>query len=133
MMAAQVRGLGQVAVTVGNVERATAFYRDVVGLRFLFSAPPKMSFFDLGGVRLLLGEPEPGREQAASSILYYRVPDIGAAHAELAARGVRVEGEPHLVAKLPDHELWLAFYADGEGNTFALMEERPAGDKTGGG
>lgn len=123
-MALTLQGLGQVAVNVQNVERATAFYRDTLGLRHLFSAPPKMSFFDLSGVRLLLGEPEPGQAGHGSALLYYQVADIKAAHASLTTAGVAVKGEPHLVAKLPDHELWLAFYEDGEGNTFALMEER---------
>jgi methylmalonyl-CoA/ethylmalonyl-CoA epimerase len=117
--------VGQVAITVRDIARATAFYRDVLGLRHLFSAPPKMAFFDDGaGLRLLVGEGEPGQEGHGSGLLYYKVADIDAGHAHLTAHGVEVHTPPHLVAKLPDHELWLATYKDGEGNTFALMCER---------
>ncbi len=120
-----IQHVGQVAVTVGDIDRATAFYRDVVGLRHLFSAPPRMSFFDGGnGLRILFGEAEPGQASHGSALLYYTVADIEAAHASLTAKRVEVDTAPHLVAKMPDHELWLATYRDGEGNTFALMSER---------
>lgn len=114
--------LGQIAVTVADVERATAFYRDVLGLPFLFSAPPGMAFFDCAGVRLLLGAAE-RPEEVHSSILYFRVSGIVEAHRTLAARGVEFVQEPHLVHRGEGHELWLAFFRDGEGNTHALMEE----------
>lgn len=119
--------VGQVALTVRDIARATTFYRDVLGLRLLFSAPPRMAFFDDGnGLRLLLGEPEPSAQADAqgSALLYYQVPDIDAAHARLVAAGVKLDAAPHFVAKMPDHELWLATYKDGEGNTFALMCEK---------
>lgn len=120
-----IERVGQVAVTVRDIERATAFYRDVLGLRHLFSAPPKMAFFDDGaGLRLLIGEGEPGQPGHGSGLLYYRVADIDRGHAYLTSHGVEVDTAPHLVAKLPDHELWLATYRDGEGNTFAVMCER---------
>ncbi len=124
-MTLDIQHLGQVALNVRDVERATAFYRDTLGLRHLFSAPPKMSFFDLGGTRLLLGEPEKPDDAHGSALLYYKVADINAAHAALVAKRVEVVAAPHFVAKMPDHELWIGFYSDGEGNTFGLMSEMP--------
>lgn len=122
-MPLDIQKLGQIALNVQDVERATAFYRDTLGLRHLFSAPPKMSFFELGGVRLLLGEPEKPEDAHGSALLYYQVADINAAHATLVAKAIDVVAAPHFVAKMPDHDLWIAFYHDGEGNTFGLMSE----------
>lgn len=126
-----IRRVGQIAITVRNVETATAFYRDVLGLRHLFDAPPKMSFFDCGGTRLLLGESEdaavPGDASAAVDsrvILYLDVADIAAAHAALESRSVRFSVAPHKVADLGDRELRLAFFADPDGNNLALMSEQ---------
>ena len=121
--AVAVRRIGQVAITVGDVDRARAFYRDVLSLTHLFDAPPRMSFFDCGGVRLLLGESEDGGESQGASILYLDVADIGAAHDALVARKVRFEAAPHKVADLGDRELWLAFFRDSEDNVMALMSE----------
>jgi len=119
--------IGQIAINVQDVERATAFYRDTLGMRFLF-AFPGLAFFDCGGVRLMLSRAEDPKLDHPASILYYRVADIEAAHQALAARGVRFEREPHLVARMPDHELWLAEFNDSEDNVLALMaEKRPAG------
>ncbi len=115
--------IGQIAVNVRDLERAVAFYRDTLGLRFLFQAPPAMAFFDSGGVRLLLGKPERPEDDSRSSILYFKVTDIQATHATLASRGVRFEREPHLVAKLPAPDLWKAFFRDSEENLLALMSE----------
>jgi methylmalonyl-CoA/ethylmalonyl-CoA epimerase len=114
--------IGQIAITVHDVARAVAFYRDVLGLRLLFQAPPRLAFFDAGGVRLMLSEPEPEFDHP-SSVLYFVVDDIRAAHAALAERGVGFRDGPHLIAKMPDHELWMAFFRDTEGNTHALMSE----------
>ena len=114
--------IGQIAVPVSDVERAIAFYRDVLGMRFLFQAPPGLGFFDCGGVRLMLDGP--ARAQAGnSSVIYYKVPDLDAAFDLLSARGVRFESKPHLIAKLPDHELWMAFFRDPDANLLALMSE----------
>jgi methylmalonyl-CoA/ethylmalonyl-CoA epimerase len=110
-------------MTIRDIGRAVRFYRDTLGLRLLFEAPPKLAFFDCGGTRLMLSEPEGGFDHPGS-VLYFAVGDIDAAHNALADGGVRFVRAPHLVAKLPDHELWLAFFEDGEGNTLALMEER---------
>ena len=116
--------IAQIALPAREVARAVRFYRDALGMRFLFEAPPKMAFFDCDGVRLLIGEGEGEGPAPPGSILYFRVAHIQTAHADLAARNVRFVREPHLVATLPDHELWLAFFEDSEGNTLALMEER---------
>jgi methylmalonyl-CoA/ethylmalonyl-CoA epimerase len=114
--------IGQIAVPVADVDRATAFYRDVLGMRFLFQAPPGLAFFDCDGVRLMLDQPAAARAGSAS-ILYYRVPDLQAAYDTLTGRGVVFETDPHLIAKLPDHELWMAFFRDPDGNLLALMSE----------
>jgi methylmalonyl-CoA/ethylmalonyl-CoA epimerase len=114
--------IGQIAVPVRDVERAIAFYRDVLGMRFLFQAPPGLGFFDCAGVRLMLDAPAAARA-GNGSVVYYRVADLHAAFATLSARGVAFEREPHLVARLPDHELWMAFFRDPDGNLLALMSE----------
>lgn len=115
--------IGQIALNAKDVARATAFYRDVLGMRLLFEVPPKMSFFDCGGIRLMISLPEGEEHDHPGSILYYKVDDIRAAHEEIKKRGGGFLGEPHLVAKMPDHELWMAFLKDSEGNTLALMSE----------
>ena len=117
--------IGQIAVAVRDVARATAFYRDALGLPLLFEAPPGLSFFDCGGVRLMLSLPEGEGQDHPASVLYFRVADIAAAHRQLSARGVAFIDEPHKVAELPTHELWLAFFRDGELSVHALMSEVP--------
>lgn len=118
-----IESIGQIAVHVHDAKRATAFYRDVLRLRFLFEAPPNLAFFDCGGVRLMLSPPEP-QHAHPSSILYFRVSGIEDAAARLESAGAELVDRPHLVAKLPDHELWMVFFRDTEGNTLALMEEK---------
>jgi methylmalonyl-CoA/ethylmalonyl-CoA epimerase len=115
--------IGQIAVPVSDVERAIAFYRDVLGMRFLFQAPPGLGFFDCAGVRLMLDAPAKAQGNRHSSVIYYKVPDLQAAFGTLTARGVVFEAKPHLIAKLPDHELWMAFFRDPDGNLLALMSE----------
>lgn len=121
--AAALTAIGQIAVTVRDLPRATTFYRDVLGLPLLFEVAG-MAFFDAGGVRLMLAVPTDPRYDHPASILYYRVADIHAAAARLAAAGAAFAAEPHVVARMPDHDLWMAFLADSEGNTLALMCER---------
>ncbi|HEY7635701.1 MAG TPA: VOC family protein [Gemmatimonadales bacterium] len=120
--AALLTGVGQIAVPVREVERATTFYRDALGLTYLFSAP-QLAFFDCGGVRLMLSIPEPSELNHHSSIIYLRCGEIHTAYALLQSRGVKFKDAPHLIARLPDHELWMAFFDDTEGNTLALMSE----------
>ena len=118
--------IGQIAIPVKDLARAVAFYRDQLGMRFLFEAPPALAFFDCGGVRLMLDVPEDKEFANHSSVLYYKVRDIDAAFRDLQSAGVTFRREPHLIAKLPDHELWMAFFDDTEGNTLALMDEKKA-------
>ncbi len=124
MAGISIAGLGQIALSVADAQRATAFYRDRLGLRLLFQAPPGLAFFEVSGVRLMLSEPETPSETHASSVLYFRVADVEAAHAVLKAEGVSFEGAPHVGHRAEDYELWMAFFHDGEGNMHALMEER---------
>ena len=120
----RVSTIRQIATTVENLERAVTFYRDGLGLPLLFQAPPKLAFFDCAGIRLMLAEPEPGSEtHGRGSVLYFSVDDISAAHRALVDRGVEFKGTPHLIAKMPDHDLWLAEFRDTEGNALALMSE----------
>ena len=114
--------IGQIAVNAPDLPRAVRFYRDILGLRLLFEVPG-MAFFDCGGVRLLVGNPPRPELDFRSAILYFFVPDIRATHAELSRRGAAFTNEPHRIARMPDHELWLAEFRDTEGNALALMSE----------
>jgi predicted enzyme related to lactoylglutathione lyase len=116
-------GLGQIAVTVADVGVATAFYRDVLGLRFLFSAGPSLTFLETGGVRLMLTVPQGHGEAGKNSVLYFRTGDLAAAYAAVVSRGARPERPPSLTARMPDHELWMAFVRDPDGNLVGLMSE----------
>ncbi len=124
MVGVGISRLGQVAINVQNVERATAFYRDVLGLKFLFSAG-QLAFFECGGVRLMLDKPEKPEFDHPSSILYFAVPDIHAAHKRLVDSGVPIVEPPRVIAPMPDHDLWMSFFRDTEGNVMALMSEVP--------
>ena len=113
--------IGQIAVTVGDLERAVAFYRDTLGMPLLFQVP-NLAFFDCGGVRLMLGPPEKAGE-IFSSVIYYKVDQIEQACEVLSSRGVEFEAKPHLIAKMADHDLWMAFFRDPDRNLLALMCE----------
>jgi methylmalonyl-CoA/ethylmalonyl-CoA epimerase len=121
--------LGQIGLAVADVDRAEAFYRDALGLRHLYRYG-NLTFFDLAGMRLLLeGVDGPGKVTPGSP-LYFICHDIALAVAELTARGVKfegAEGKPHLIARMPDHDLWMAFFTDPDGHTLALMQEAPKG------
>jgi methylmalonyl-CoA/ethylmalonyl-CoA epimerase len=119
----EITAVRQIALTVSDVARATEFYRDTLGLAFLFSAGPNLAFLDIGGVRLMLAGPEGDFKPGASSVLYFKVADIKAAHALFAERGVAFPSEPHLIAAMPDHDLWLDEFRDPDGNPMALMCE----------
>ena len=108
-----------------DLERATAFYKEKLRLKHLFSVPPKMAFFDCSGIRLMLATPERSDLDHASSILYFKVQDIEKAYEALVSRGVRFETEPMLVAPMAAYDLWLAEFRDSENNVLALMCEKP--------
>ena len=120
----EIQGIGQIAINVHDTNRAVEFYRDVLGLKLLFTAG-QLAFFDCGGVRLMLSPPSSAEYDHPSSILYFKVDDIHAAYARLKSLNVKVESEPQLVAKLPDHDLWLAGFHDTEGNVMEFMSEVP--------
>jgi methylmalonyl-CoA/ethylmalonyl-CoA epimerase len=113
--------IGQIAITVKQLARATAFYRDALGLVFLYEAS-NMAFFDCGGTRLMLS-PAEQPESTYSSIIYYKTDDIQRTVELLRSRGVEFESEPRMIARMPDHELWMAFFRDSEGNLAGLMSE----------
>jgi methylmalonyl-CoA/ethylmalonyl-CoA epimerase len=119
-----IQHIGQIAINVQDTNRAVEFYRDVLGLKLLFTAG-QLAFFDCGGVRLMLSPPSSPEYDHPSSILYFRVQDIQSAYQRLERLNVRTEGKPHLVAKMPDHDLWLAGFRDSEGNVMELMSEVP--------
>jgi methylmalonyl-CoA/ethylmalonyl-CoA epimerase len=128
-MTVGVTGIGQIFITAYDLKRAIAFYRDTLGLPFLFQAPPDMAFFQCGNVRLMLGKPEKPELEHPASIIYYRVDDIQRAHRALTDRGVLFMGEPTAVHKTEQIELWLAFFHDSEQNILALMSEVPRAGK----
>jgi catechol 2,3-dioxygenase-like lactoylglutathione lyase family enzyme len=119
-----IESIGQVAITVSDVGRALTFYRDVLGLRFLFDAGPQLAFLDAGGVRIMLSTPQGAGIVAANSILYFKVTALELEHAAIVARGAVEERPPGLTARMPDHELWISFVRDPDGNLVGLMEEK---------
>ena len=123
-MPASLGSIGQIAYTVSDVPRAVAFYRDAVGLKLLFEAPPGLAFFDCDGVRFMLSQPEGDFKPGASTVTYFRISDIEGTQKALRSRGVPFIDDPHLIARLPDHELWMCFFRDPDGHTLALMEEK---------
>lgn len=108
---------------VRDVKRATSFYRDILRMKFLFSAPPGLAFFDCGGVRLMLSAPETAESDRHGSVLYYVVDEIQQAYDDLSRRGVSFTDAPHIIAKMDTYDLWMAFFNDTEGNTLAIMSE----------
>jgi methylmalonyl-CoA/ethylmalonyl-CoA epimerase len=117
----QLNEIAQIALTVNSLAEAKAFYQDVLGMHFLFDAGA-MSFFQCGRVRLMIGTSDKPVEPGGT-ILYFKVPEIRQAHASLLTQGVPFVQEPHLVARMKSHDLWLAFFKDPSGNTLALMSE----------
>ncbi len=117
--------IGQIFVNVHDLDRAIAFYRDVLGMTFLFQAPPNMAFFDCNGIRLMLGVADRPELDHPASIIYYKVDDIERVYEIFKARGAEFVVKPHLVAPMPTYDLWLADFRDSEGNLLALMSEVP--------
>ncbi len=119
-----VSEIGQIAVVVRDVSVAKRFYADVLGLRPLFDAGPNLSFLAAGSVRLMLTTPQGAGEPGKNSVLYFKTTALDALYQALAERGAKADHGPRLVAKMPDHELWMAFVRDPDGNLVGLMEER---------
>ena len=116
--------IGQISINVHEMERAVRYYRDSLGMRFLFTVP-NMAFFDSGGVRLMLTVPEKPEFDHPSSVIYFKVDNIQDAFEILTERGVQFIGKPHLIAPMKDHDLWMAFFRDLDNNLLALMSEQP--------
>jgi methylmalonyl-CoA/ethylmalonyl-CoA epimerase len=114
--------IGQIAINVQDSRRATDFYRDKLGMKFLFAAG-NLAFFDAGGVRLMLSPPEKPEFDHPSSIIYFKVDDIQQQYELMHSRGVKFEDNPHVVAPMPTYDLWMTFFRDSEGNLLALMSE----------
>src|SRR4051812_7460074 len=114
----------QIGLTVSNVETALPFYRDVLGIKFLFSPGPNLAFLAAGSVRLMLSTPQGAGAAGCNSILYFKVTEIEATHTAIVQRGATDVRAPQLTAKMPDHELWAAFVKDPDGNLIGLMEEK---------
>ncbi|HVI09548.1 MAG TPA: VOC family protein [Candidatus Binatia bacterium] len=119
----RIARVGQIAINVRDVERAARFYENVLELKLLFKAPPGLAFFDCGGLRLMLEKPAKAESDHPSSILYFEVPNIKEAFEQMRRKEVHFEDEPHLIAKMPAHDLWMTFFRDSEGNLMALMSE----------
>ena len=119
-----INQIGQIAIPVRELERAVAFYRDTLGMQFLFQAPPGLAFFNCGDVRLMLDVPADEQPNRYASIIYYKVEDLPSAYETLKNRGVNFEQAPELVARMPDHELWMAFLKDPDENLLGLMWEK---------
>jgi predicted enzyme related to lactoylglutathione lyase len=117
--------IGQISMNAHDIDRAAAFYKEMLGMKHLFTVPGRMAFFDCGGIRLMLSIPERPDLDHPGSILYFKVQDIEATHQALALRGVHFETKPMLVAPMATHDLWLAEFRDSEGNVLALMCEKP--------
>ena len=116
--------IGQIALHADDLNRAVAFYRDTLGMRLLFQAPPGLAFFDCGGIRLTLDAvKEKDTPERLSSLIYYKVADLNSTYDTLVSRGVSFDSKPHLIVKMPDHELWMAFFRDSEQNLVGLMSE----------
>jgi predicted enzyme related to lactoylglutathione lyase len=115
--------VAQLLIPVSDFDAGVAFYRDTLGIPFLFAAPPQMAFFDCGGVRLLVGVMPPGQEAQRGSAIYFQVKDIHAVFSSLKEQGVAFGAEPHVVNRTPQSELWLSEFVDPDGNQLALMSE----------
>jgi methylmalonyl-CoA/ethylmalonyl-CoA epimerase len=118
--------IGQIALAVADVDRAEAFYEGALGLRKLYRYGD-LTFFDCAGVRLLLEKAHRPENVSKGSTLYFACADIALAVTALRQRGVTFSGPPHLIGKMDDHDLWMAFFEDPDGHTPALMQEAPKG------
>ena len=121
-----ITGVGQISVTVHDLDKAIEFYRDVLGMNLLFQVPnPGMAFFDVGGIRLMLAVPTSPEFDHPASLIYYKVDDVHAMHKALIDKGVTFEQDPHSVGQTPTHDIWMAFLRDVDNNALAIMSESP--------
>lgn len=120
----KVSDIDQIAITVSDVSQALVFYRDVLGLEFLFSPAPTLAFLRAGSVRIMLSTPQGAGAVGANSVLYFKVNQIENVFTAIVERGAQVEREPQLAAQMPDHALWIGFVRDLDGNLVGLMEEK---------
>ena len=120
----KIHGVGQISISVTDVDRAVEFYRDILGINFLFQVPGDnpMAFFDCSGIRLYINQPE-NPEHAGTSVIYFQVDSAQDAAKELTARGVTIESEPHIIHQTETYTLWMAFFRDPDGNLMAVMSE----------
>jgi predicted enzyme related to lactoylglutathione lyase len=119
-----ISGIRQIAVTVSDTESALRFYRDILGLEFLFAPNADLAFVQAGDVRIMLSKPQGAGTVGANSILYFSVTDIESAFDAFVSKGAESERPPALAAKMPDHELWIAFLKDPDGNLVGVLEEK---------
>ncbi|ACV26649.1 VOC family protein [Kangiella koreensis] len=126
-MTSQVSTIKQIAITVSDVDKALAFYRDILGLDFLFSAGPNLAFLNADGIRIMLSTPQGAGAVGANSILYFNVKDIETVYREFVEQGAKSEREPQLAANMEDHDLWTGFLRDPDDNLVGLMEEKARG------
>jgi len=123
-MESELTGVLQIAIPAKDIERATVFYRDTLGLGFLMNGP-NMAFFDCGGIRVYL-DANPGPIEAGrNSMVYFRTGNLERAHAAFQQLGVTIHQGPHVIASLPDRDVWLMWIRDSEQNLLGVMEERP--------
>lgn len=118
--------VAQIMIPVDDFDKGVAVYRDILGIPFLFTAPPQMAFFDCSGMRLLVGVMPAGQKAHRGSAIYFQVPDIHGVFSYLKEKGVHFLVEPHVVNRTPQSELWLAEFTDPDGNLLALMNEVPS-------
>lgn len=120
-----IQSIGQIAIAISDVKRSIHFYQDILGLPLLFEAPPGLAFFNCGGIRLMLTTQQGDTKDHKTSVIYYKVSDIGRATDSILTKGITFVREPELTAKLPDHELWIGFLRDPDENLIGLMAEVP--------
>ncbi|MCY4475728.1 MAG: VOC family protein [Chloroflexi bacterium] len=120
----KIHGIGQISISVTDVDRAVDFYRDILGINFLFQVPGDnpMAFFDCSGTRLYINQPE-NPERAGNSVIYFQVDSAREAAEDLMERGVAIESDPHIIHQTDNYTLWMAFFRDPDGNLMAVMSE----------
>lgn len=121
----EIHGIGQIAIAVSDIKQAVKFYKDKLGLSLLFEVPSGMAFFECGGIRLMITEQNGDVKDHNTSVIYYRVTDIKSVAISMIERGIAFTREPQMAVKMSDHELWIGFLRDPDGNLIGIMEEVP--------